>query len=377
MSIDTEAPPISPSIVGQHIDAASAALAMQNADGLLLFRETNILAFAGVPLGPSDRLICALLSRDGGIAFIVPAFEAEMAGGLPPGGRLVPWEEHEDPYAAVARGAAELGIERGRILLDGYTWLDAHRRLKAALPKATLDPDHGLIERIRIVKSDEEIDAIRAGCEDTGKIFPLVRDRLRPGVCESELAAELLTKLRAAGVQPVGELFQGGPSASVPHKPTGRRTFCDGEAVIVDFWCRHEGYFGDMTRTFALGRPDDEVRRAYRLVRDAQRAAIARIRPGAPCEEIDRTARSLIEAGGLGKYFCHRLGHGIGLDIHEPPYLVGGNTLRLEPGMCVTVEPGVYVPGRFGIRIEDVVVVTAEGCEVLSGSIRTDFSNFE
>ncbi len=377
MSIETESPPISPSIVSQHIDAAAAALVEQKADGLLLFRETNILAFAGVPLGPSDRLICALLSRDGEIAFVVPAFEAEMAGGLPPGSRLVPWEEHEDPYAAVARGAAELGIECGRTLLDGYTWVDAHRQIEKALPKASLEVDSGVIERIRILKSWEEIDALRAACEDAGKIFPLVRDRLRPGVSEVDLAADILAKVRAAGVQPVGELFQGGPSASVPHKPTGRRQFSDGDAVIVDFWCRREGYFGDMTRTFALGRPDDEVCRAYRLVRDAQRAAIGRIRPGVACEEIDRTARSLIEAGGLGKYFCHRLGHGIGLDIHEPPYLVGGNKLRLEPGMCVTVEPGVYVPGRFGIRIEDVVVVTDDGCEVLSGAIPTDFSNFD
>jgi Xaa-Pro aminopeptidase len=129
-----------------------------------------------------------------------------------------------------------------------------------------------------------------------------------------------------------------------------------------------------MTRTFAVGRPDGEIRRAYAVVRDAQRAAIEAVRPGATCASVDQAARAVIQKAGLGDYFIHRTGHGIGLDVHEPPYLVRGNQQRLEPRMCVTVEPGVYVPGRFGIRIEDVVAVTKDGCQRLTNSVPTDVS---
>jgi Xaa-Pro aminopeptidase len=145
--------------------------------------------------------------------------------------------------------------------------------------------------------------------------------------------------------------------------------------VIVDFVARRFGYHGDMTRTFSVGAVSDEIVSAYSAVREAQAAAIAAIKPGVTCEDVDRIARDVIEGEGLGDYFTHRLGHGIGLDVHEPPYLVQGNKQKLEIGMCVTVEPGVYVPDQFGIRIEDVIAVTENGCEILSASVPTDLSD--
>jgi D-alanyl-D-alanine dipeptidase len=184
----------------------------------------------------------------------------------------------------------------------------------------------------------------------------------------------VLNRMREAGLSPWGELIQGGESASVPHQATGRRRFRDGDAVVVDLVCRRNSYLGDMTRTFAIGRPEADVRRAYAVVRSAQRAALEAVRPGVTCEAVDRAARVVIERAGLGEYFVHRLGHGIGLDGHEPPYFVDGSRRRLAPGMCVTVEPGVYVPGRFGVRIEDVVAVTPDGCEILTRMIPTDVS---
>lgn len=375
MGVAVDHPAIDPTFVRYHLDRATALLAEHQADGLLVFRDTNILAFCGVPLGPSDRLVCGLINREGRVALVVPAFEATAGRDLPPNSEIVAWEEHENPYTAVGRAAARLGLASGRILLDGHLWIDAHERLAATMNGATLGRDTEIIESVRIVKSPGEVAAIRAACRDTAQIYPLVAQALRPGISECELADDVLTTLRRAGCSPVGELIQGGEDGATPHRPTGKRVFRTGDAVIVDFVCAKGRYLGDMTRTFAIGRPSDDVIRAYSVVRDAQRAAIDAVRPGATCESIDARARSVIEAAGLGKYFVHRLGHGIGLDIHEPPYLVRGNRQALEPGMCMTIEPGVYVPGEFGVRIEDVVVVTEDGCDILSADMATDVSD--
>lgn len=374
MTLATARTVISPDLVQQHIDRAVRLMPDHDADGLLVFHKSNIIAFCGVPLAPSDRLVCGLINSDGRVAFVVPAFEAELAASLPPGSEVVTWEESDDPYLATAKAASLLGIDGSRILLDGHTWLDAQHRMQAALPRADLIADPGVIHSVRVTKSDDEIAAIRAACEATGRIYALINQRLRPGITETELARDVLDQLRKAGVSPYGELIQGGENASIPHMPTGQRRFINGDAVIVDFVAVRGSYHGDMTRTFAVGQPSEEVCSAYATVRAAQRAAIQAIRPGVTCEQIDQTARGIIERAGLGGFFSHRLGHGIGLDVHEPPYLVAGSNTMLKPGMCVTVEPGVYLPGRFGIRIEDVVVVTQSGSEVLSADVPTDVS---
>lgn len=366
--------PIAPQLVQAHVEEAMARLAERGADALFVFRRTNILAFCGVPLEPSDRLVCGFIHRDGQVGFVVPEFEAENAATLPPGSQVVTWEEHDDPFEAVKTIAKMLGIERGRIILDKYTWIDIQVRLAKALPAATLEVDSDLIEGIRMIKSPGELDAMRAACQETGRIYGIVEKRLRAGISETDLRSEVIHALEKAGVRPWGDLIQGGESASVPHQPTGSRIIREGDAVIVDFVATKGGYLGDMTRTFAVGDVSDEIKAAYRLVRAAQAKAISTIRPGLTCEAIDAAARSVIEAGGLGDFFVHRLGHGIGMDVHEPPYFAKGNKTVLRPGMCLTVEPGVYVPGQFGIRIEDVIAVTANGCEVLTRGIPTDVS---
>ena len=366
--------PIAPRLVREHVRRATLALGDAGADGLLIFRGTNILAFTGVPLEPSDRLVCALLNRDGRLAFVVPAFEADIVRGLPAGSVIVSWHEDEDPYAAAAEAARALGLAGGRILLDGRTWIDAHMRLSQALAGTTLSADTGVIDAVRTCKSAGEIAAIRAACRDTGRIYPAMSDLLKPGVSELEALATAQRHLRSIGISPWGDLIQGGPNAAIPHQRTGRRRFQPGDAVIVDFVAQREGYLGDMTRTFALGRVSDEVRHAYHVVRDAQRAAIEAIQPGVPCEAVDAAARAVIDAAGLGDFFTHRTGHGIGLDVHEPPFIVRGNAAKLAPGMVFTIEPGVYVPGRFGIRIEDVIAVTESGHDILSDDTPTDVS---
>ncbi len=343
-------------------------------DGLLVFAQSNILGFCGVPLGPSDRLVCGLINAAGQVAFVVPAFEADMAQGLAPDAALFPWEEEEDPYRTAAAAAEHLGIHEGKILLDSHTSIEAWMSFKMALPSAAFRVDAGIIQAVRIKKSPGEVEAIRAACRDTGEIYEHIADLLRPGISERQLRRTVVNRLEGIGSVALSELIQSGENASVPHRPTGSRIIGHNEAVLVDHVRARNGYYGDMTRTFAVGDPSAEIKHAYRVVRDAQRAALDAVRPGRTCGEIDHAARSVIEHEGLGQFFSHRLGHGIGLDGHEPPYLVKGNQRSLEPGMCVTIEPGVYVPDQFGIRIEDVVVVTEDGCEVLSDTVPTDVS---
>lgn len=365
---------IQPAIVLEHIERGARALRDLQADGLLLFRNSNLLAFTGVPLAPSDRLVCAFLSSDGRIAFVVPHFEADIVRSLPAGSPIMTWRESEDSYAAAASAAASIGLSKGRILVDPHTWIEAHSRLVAAMPGAALVRDVGVIESVRIRKSATEIAAMRAAAQDTGRIYSAMADVLRPGISELDALSEAMERLRGASVTRWGDLVQSGPSASVPHQRTSRRVMQRGDAVIVDFVAQREGYLGDMTRTFAVDSVSDEIYRAYGVVRDAQAAAIEAIRPGVTCEAVDQAARRVIESAGLGDYFVHRTGHGIGIDVHEAPYLVSGNKTVLEPGMVVTVEPGVYLPGRFGIRIEDVVAVTEGGHDVLSRDVPTDVS---
>jgi Xaa-Pro aminopeptidase len=314
------------------------------------------------------------VNADGQVAFVVPAFEVETVRGLPSGSAVITWEEDQDPYGAVAAAARDLGVSSGSILLDGYTWIDTQERLAGSMNGARIMRDPGVIESVRICKSPAEVEAIRAACVDTGRIYSVVDELLCPGLSELELAGAAHERLRAAGIHPWGDLIQGGESASVPHQRAGQRRFREGDAVIVDFVAMRQGYLGDMTRTFALGDVSVEIQRAYATVRSAQQAAIELARPGVTCEALDAAARGVIEAAGLGPYFLHRLGHGIGLDVHEPPYLVRGNRMPLAPGMCVTIEPGVYVAGQFGIRIEDVIVITEDGAEVLSRDVPTDVS---
>jgi len=344
------------------------------ADGLFVFRDSNLLGFCGLPLGPSDRLVCGLVNRGGEAAVVLPAFEAEVARDCDCVDRVTAWEEHEDPFAALAQTAEALGLGTGRILLDSHTWLHTRQSLKKALPRASLEADGEVIGAVRIAKHPQEVEAIRAACQDAAETYAFLGPRLREGLSETDLCEDAARHLRQSGSNPVCLLIQGGQTASVPHAAAGNRRIVEGDAVVVDCVCRKHGYHGDLTRTLAVGRPADEVRAAYRVVRTAQQAAINMIRPGVSCEAVDAAARSVIEQAGLGRFFTHRLGHGIGLDGHEPPYLRRGNPQMLAPGMCMTVEPGVYVPGRFGIRVEDVVVVTDAGCEVLSKDLATGVS---
>ena len=284
--------------------------------------------------------------------------------------------------------AARVRIEKGKSALASATgWLEGERGLKrvgvepahlpiverdiiaAALPgRARIVKAPPLIERMRMVKDPEEIRLIRKACFLGVKLFNGLRRAIRPGMTESELAGRLEFRARELGAEEMAfsTIIASGSRSALPHGRASQAKLPRRGFVVCDFGVILTGYCSDMTRTLSMGRPSESVRLAYEAVREAQQAALDAVRPGSTVGEVDLAARNLLRKRNLSKYFTHSTGHGLGLEIHEAPRVAEGQREVLQPGMVVTVEPGVYLPGRFGIRIEDTVVVTKSGCEILT-----------
>jgi Xaa-Pro aminopeptidase len=234
--------------------------------------------------------------------------------------------------------------------------------------KAALEPANGWIEQLRMVKSAAEIDRIRRSVETNSRAFELTVKRVRPGMKEQDLAAELEYRMRRLGAEkPSFETIVAcGLRSALPHAQPTAAPLKRGELVVVDMGAIENGYCSDMTRMLFLGAPTMKVKRTYRAVLEAQLAAIDAVRPGATCSRVDAAARNVLKVCGLDRAFIHSTGHGLGLEIHEPPRIGKRDKTRLQPGMAITIEPGVYLEDFGGIRIEDTVVVTEKGCEILT-----------
>jgi len=256
-----------------------------------------------------------------------------------------------------------IGFESTRLAYDSY------HRLKGALPPgAALKPLAGAVERLRMIKSADELARIRQSVLTNSRAFANTVRGLRPGLTEFEIAAQLEFEMRRFGGEKAAfdSIVAAGDRSALPHaRPTGRRISND-ELLLIDMGTCQDGYMSDMTRVLFLGRPPQRLRNMYKAVAEAQLAAIDAVRPGVTAGEVDRKARRVLESHGLGKAFVHSTGHGLGLEIHEPPRIGRKDPTKLDAGMTITIEPGAYVEGFGGIRIEDTVVVTRAGCEVLT-----------
>ena len=267
------------------------------------------------------------------------------------------------------------GKMRRRIGIEAEHMTVAERgRLSAMLPEdSSLRPAPALIERSRMLKDAEEIEQIRAAILLGADLFDVILKTIRPGVKESEVAAELEYAARKAGAEGMSfpTIIAGGTRSSLPHGRASEATIPSRGFVVCDFGVILSAYCSDMTRTVYVGRPTGEASRVYEAVRRAQQAAIEAVQPGVTVGEVDQAARKLLKKNNLDRYFTHSTGHGVGLEIHEPPRIAAGQTEILRPGMVITIEPGVYMPGKFGVRIEDMVVVTERGCQVLTPTSKT------
>ncbi|MFM9492375.1 M24 family metallopeptidase [Streptomyces galilaeus] len=319
------------------------------------------------PTAITERLTLLLLTPETEPHLLVPALERPDAEAAPGAGavRVTDWSDGQDPYAA----AAGLLRPHGRYGVSDAAWALHLLGLQEALPLTAYRALTTALPMLRAVKDEHEVARLAAAGAAADATYEDILGVRFAGRRETEVAADLARLLREHGHSQVDFTVVGsGPNGANPHHEAGDRVIRDGDMVVLDFGGLKDGYGSDTTRTVHVGPPTDEERRVHDLVRTAQQAAFEAVRPGVSCQEIDRVARAVITDAGYGDHFIHRTGHGIGVTTHEPPYLVEGEEQPLVPGMCFSIEPGVYLPGRFGVRIEDIVTCTAAGGRRLNGT---------
>lgn len=361
-------PEVSATELEQRRERARALARQQGYDAILVEAGVNLGYYTGVRWGQSERPLLMLLPVNGDPVWVGPAFEhgklSEQIGDL---GELHGWHEHESPYERVAQALRARGIRRGRVGVDPDVRLFVFDGLRRAADRARFDMAPHVFAGCRMAKSELELARLRRVNEATKAALKLAAQHVEPGMTEAEISALVHDAQAAAGLTQIWVLALTGQNAAFPHGTRNGRPLASGDLVLVDTGGALHGYRSDITRTWAVGTPSDDQRRAWDTVLAAQSAALGAVRPKVACAEIDAAARKVIEDAGYGAdydKFTHRLGHGIGLQVHEAPYLVRGNALPLAPGMTFSDEPGIYVPGSLGVRLEDIVAVTADGAEV-------------
>ena len=347
------------------LEAAEAA----GLGGILVSPGPDLAYLTAYAPPPLERLTLLVLSAATEATLVVPTLERPLAEGAAgaAGLTLRDWRDgRDDPYAFVA---GMLGP--GGYAVTDRTWASHLLALERAVPDRTFVAAGEALPLLRAVKDADEIERLRAVAKGADAAFDDVIELPFAGRAETEVAAELDRLLREHGHQRVDFTIVGsGPNAASGHHEPGERRIEPGDAVVMDFGGMRDDYCSDITRTVFVGEPSDEEREVYAIVRAAQQAAFEAVRPGAAAQDVDRAARTVITEAGYGERFVHRTGHGIGLEVHEPPYIVEGNETPLEAGMTFSDEPGIYVEGRFGVRIEDQVAVTAQGAERLNQASR-------
>ncbi|MEM4780045.1 MAG: Xaa-Pro peptidase family protein [Halalkalicoccus sp.] len=343
--------------------------ALSSGECLVCFPGPNLRYLTGVRDEPMERHLLLFVPRDGEPVFLAPAMYAgQLADTHVADVRL--WDDGEDPREYLHRILAT--IDPDRLLVGDRLWARFTQDLRAVI-----DAEFGLASEVladlRITKDDAELDAIRRASALADRVSEDVRDLDFTGWTERDLAREIDSRLAEAGGE--GPAFEtivaAGENGARPHHRHGERAIEEGDPVVLDFGTRLDGYPSDQTRTHVVsGEPPEGFEAVHEAVREAQQAAVEAVEPGVRAEEVDRAAREVIERAGYGEAFTHRTGHGVGIEVHEPPYIVDGNSRALEEGMVFSVEPGIYLEGEFGVRIEDLVVVTETGCERLNDSPR-------
>jgi Xaa-Pro dipeptidase len=361
-------PALPPEVFARRIERAQAELKNRKLDFLIATPSTNYEYLTGDNPGRSERLIAVIVPVSGKAVVVCPSFEVERLRRHGAVADARGWAEQENPYKLVKNVVRELkGRGNGVIALEPSTAYDVALELADNLGGWKFVNAAPVTERLRIIKAPEEVALIRRAIAITEAAIAATFSQLVAGMAERDVAQLLSREMQQRGA-PGSGLVQFGPSSALPHGGPAEPQLERETVVLIDAGCRVGGYDSDITRTIWFGdHPADEFKKVFNLVHDAQTAAIASGKPlDTQCQGLDRVARKVIADGGYGPAFTHRLGHGLGMDGHEMPYLVEGNETRLEQGMVFTLEPGIYQLGKFGVRIEDDCLMTEAGIEVLS-----------
>ena len=346
---------------------ARARMDELDVDALLLSVGPDLPYFTGYEAMPLERLTMLVAPRVGEAVLVVPRLEAPRVAERPDVFRVEPWEETDDP---VARVAALVGTARA-VAMGDHTWARFVLALQAALPDARFTPASAITAPLRSIKDADEINALQAAATAVDTIAVAMREQRFAGRTERALHREIVERMLDAGHERANfAIVASGPNGASPHHDPGDRIVSDGDVVLCDFGGTMHGYCSDITRMFVVGDPSAEVSDAYDALVVAQEAGVVAATVGTTCAEVDAAARQTLADAGLGDRFVHRTGHGIGMEAHEDPYVVDGNATPLVAGNAFSIEPGVYLPGRFGLRLEDIVVATHDGPRRLNNAPR-------
>ena len=363
----------SPLMSVDRVHAARAVADELGVDVVVVTPGSDLRYLCGYAAHAMERLTALAVPRVGEPLLVVPRLEAPMVDASPAGAlglELLAWDETDDPFARLAGAVtARLGAAPTRVAAGNRTWAEHALGIQRALPGSALELASPVLDRLRMVKTPAEVEELAFAGAAIDRVHARMGEWLRVGRTEAEVGADIAAAILAEGHVGVDFTIVGsGPNGASPHHELSDRVVQDGDVVVVDIGGETAtGYRSDCTRTYAVGRaPGAEVAEWYAVLQEAQRVSTAAVRPGVTAEQVDAAARDVITAAGWGEYFIHRTGHGIGLDTHEAPYIVAGNDLPLEPGMAFSVEPGIYLPGRCGARIEDIVVCTDDGVTALN-----------
>ena len=372
-SMREQARPITLAEREARIARAQELMSQNKLDAILLAGGTSLLYFTGMRWYNSERLFATVIPVKGKAFCVCPSFENDRAHeqlnlGPLESADVLTWHEDENPYRLVATGLQSLGIAGGIIGIEERTPFVFAEGVTKAAPGLTIASATPVVSGCRMIKSAHELELMTLANRATLKVYEAVYHALAPGMTQQDARNLISAAYKRVGF--AGEAsVEVGEYSALPHGSVTPQTIREGTIVMIDDGCLVEGYGSDITRTFVLGKPTEKMRQVFAIVHGAQKAALEAAKPGVECQAVDAAARKVIGDAGYGpgyKYFTHRVGHGIGMDGHEWPYLVRGNTLPLAPGMTFSDEPGVYLPGEFGVRLEDDMHITENGAELFT-----------
>jgi Xaa-Pro aminopeptidase len=373
----TQTAATAPLVTIDRVHAARAVAGEVGADLLVLTPGSDLRYLTGYNAHAMERLTALAVPREGEPFLVVPRLEAQMVDASPAGAlglMVLAWDETDDPFALLASAAtARLGTAPKRVAVGARTWAEHALGVARALPGCALELASPVVDRLRMVKTPPEVEELAAAGAAIDRVHARMASMLKVGRTEAQVGADIARAIVEEGhVTADFTIVGSGPNGASPHHELSDRVVEAGDLVVVDIGgMTATGYFSDCTRTYVVGgAPAPDVAEWYAVLQAAQAAGTAAVRPGVTAEQIDAVTRRVIDDAGWGEHFIHRTGHGIGMDVHEAPYIVAGNPLPLEPGMAFSVEPGIYLAGRCGARIEDIVVCTDDGVRSLNEGSR-------
>ena len=358
-------------MIQSRLDTLNSSLQTSDLDAVILNPGPTLTHLTGLHFHLMERPVVLMFAKDQEPAIVLPELELQKVASLPYKLQVFAYPENPSEWDGVFRRAAQalhldgkrIGVEPRQLRLLEF------RYVKGGAPEADYPDASEVLSSLRLRKDKAEVEAMRRAVKIAQDALEATIPLIRIGMTEKELSSELVVQLLRQGSEPempFAPIVSGGPNSANPHASPTERRLQAGDLLVVDWGATYDGYISDLTRTFAVGKVDAEYQKIHEIVQAANAAGRGAAQPGVPCANVDKAARDVIEKSGYGVYFTHRTGHGIGMEGHEEPYMRGDNMQLLEPGMAFTVEPGIYLPDRNGVRIEDNVVITETGADVLS-----------